>query len=177
MPTHAGVDHQQIQKLPTVAICGPRNCGKDTAAGYIDEHTPLRFEGSLSKYLAPYVAGCLGLSIAETLSRKREFTDVWQKIGIEIRQKHGPLVLVTQCLRESDLIVGSRDILELAAIRCASLVDLVVWIDRDVPEDPTLNFGPDECDIVISNRGSIESFQRRLTRLFGRFAGVQFDAL
>ena len=162
------------RELPVVAICGPATCGKDLAAEYIADHTPLRFGGSMSCYLAPIMADRLGLSVEETIARKREFRKLWYDLGNELRAKD-PLVLVKQCLEVSDLVVGSRELIELEAMRAANLVDLVVWIERDVPRDLTLTYGPDECDVVISNRGSIEAFYQRLDRLFSRFAGLSLD--
>ena len=52
--------------------------------------------------------------------------------------------------------MGIRDRGEMEAVLREGLVSHAIWIDRDVPADPTLTYGKDLCDIVVENHGTIE---------------------
>ena len=67
---------------------------------------------------------------------------------------------------------GVRDKIEVLAARNEGLVDLIVWIEnKNVPADPTLKFGPEDCDIIIQNSGSLDSFYDKLCR-FAKFSSL-----
>jgi hypothetical protein len=51
------------------------------------------------------------------------------------------------------------------AVVKGGVVKLAIWIDRDVPTDPTVEFTPQECDFVVQNHWSLEEFHERLTRI------------
>ena len=150
-----------------IAICGHGRHGKDTAAQWFADHTPLRFAGSLSWFLAKDVAKHLGCSREQAFLRRHESDDMrmlWYRIGNETRQ-HDPGYLVRQALAEGDIVCGLRDAEEAALIVDEGLVDMMIWIERPgLPDDPTMMFGPEMCDIVIRNDGSLEAFYRKLSR-------------
>jgi hypothetical protein len=80
--------------------------------------------------------------------------------------------LVRASLEEADLTCGYRDPREIDWARQHNLIDLFVWLDRDVPPDPTMRlYGPEKCDIRIDNYEGLGSFKARLARLV-KFAGI-----
>jgi hypothetical protein len=147
-----------------LAIVGPSRCGKDVAARWFAEHTPLRYSKSTSQVIAPHAAARLGLSAEEAFARRHEDRDLWFKLGCELR-RDDPAYLAREVLRDGDLVVGVRDRAEMEATIREGLVDLVIWIDRDVPVDPTLTYGRELADVVIENRWSLADLHRRLDRL------------
>jgi hypothetical protein len=60
---------------------------------------------------------------------------------------------------------------EVEAVRRGRLVDLLLWIDRDVPTDPTQEYGSELCDVIVQNRGTLKEFCGRLAAL-ARWAGL-----
>jgi hypothetical protein len=61
------------------------------------------------------------------------------------------------------MVVGIRDDYELFAARREGLIDYTLWIDNDrVQKDPTMTYGPEDCDIGITNFGSKSELYRKL---------------
>jgi hypothetical protein len=147
-----------------LAICGPGRAGKDECGRWFAEHTPLRYSKSTSQVIAPFAAAHLGLSVEEAFRRRHEDRDLWFKLGCELR-RDDPAYLAREVLRDGDLVVGVRDRAEMEATIREGLVSLVIWIDRDVPVDPTLTYGRELADMVIENRWSLADLRRRLDRI------------
>lgn len=164
----AGVE--EVMSVPKVAICGPSRCGKDTAAAWFHANTPLRMGKATSEIILPVAAERLGLSLAEAFARRHEDRKFWFDVANELRLSDSAY-LARRVLEDSDIVVGVRSRDELITCRREGLVDLVIWIDRDVPPDPTLEYGPDLCDVVIGNRGTREGLYSRL-EAFSRFSGI-----
>lgn len=154
--------------MKKIAILGHGRSGKDTAADFLDDHTPLVYAGSTSEFLAPYVAERLGIGKDEAFRRRHEsdaMRTFWYDLGNELR-RDDPLVLVRQVLAAGDMVVGLRDAEEVARLPEVG-VDLRIWIHRDVPADPTCKFGPEDCDVVVHNTHPTDPtpMLRRLRRL------------
>jgi hypothetical protein len=147
-----------------IAIVGHGRAGKDEAAAYFHEHTRCRYALSTSEVIAPVAAARLGLPVAEAFARRHEDRATWRAIGDEMRA-NDPAALARETLRHGDICVGIRAIVEIEAVRREGLVGLIIWIDRDVPPDPTLEFGSEQADIVIENRWDLPAFHARLRRL------------
>jgi len=156
--------------LPTIALCGPGRSGKDECAQWLAANTPLRFGRSTSQVIAPHVAERLGVSVPEAFARRHEDRQLWFSVGNELRL-HDPTFLVRECLRDGEIVVGMRNRDEVIAARSRRLIDLFVWITRDVPRDPTQAYGPELCDIEVENRGTLAELFDRLEALT-RFAGL-----
>lgn len=160
-------DQKPVRKI---AICGHGRSGKDTCARWLAEHTWLRLARTTSEVIAPYRAAELGISVEDAFARRHEERDVWYELGNRLRANDWAR-LVRETLVNAEICVGIRDPEELAAARSEGLIDLVLWVDRDVPPDPTMKFGAEHCDVIVENRGTLDEFYRRLTAL-ARFAGL-----
>ena len=147
-----------------VAFCGPGRCGKDTAAEYWAKICSLRFKGGCSYTVLPHIAKSLEMSTREAYLSRHWNRDYWYEWCNEYR-KNDPARIVRESLQHSDIICGVRDKCELQAALAEGLIDLAIWILRDVPADTTLTYSASECDIIIDNYGTIEQFHHKLTRL------------
>lgn len=125
----------------------------------------MRFVGSTSHYLLPFMAEELGLSLEEAWATRHQHRMAWYRKGRELREVD-PLTLLRLSMAENDLVVGCRDFEEIDAARDAGLLDLVIWVDPGdrVPPDPTLKYGIERADIVIPNQWGSEEFDLRLGR-------------
>ena len=158
----------------TIAFVGMGRAGKDTACDYLAQITTLRNAGTTSKYLCRYMAEKLGLSVEDAYARRHESDEMrlkWYHGGNELREK-GPTTLVRMALEHGDITGGLRDGAELRAARDEGVLDLIVWVENPrVPRDPTVMFGPEDCDLTVLNTGTLEEFHARLRR-FAAFAGL-----
>lgn len=158
-----------MSRLPRIALCGPSRCGKDTAAAWLAANTPLRMGRSTSEVIATLAAGALGLTVEAAFARRHEDRSLWYEFGKGLRAEDPAFLVRTVLAEGSDIVVGVRDREEIVTARREGLVDLIVWIDRDVPRDPTLEYNWDLCDVVIANWGTLDEFHARLAAL-ARFA-------
>lgn len=156
--------------IPTLALCGHGRCGKDSAAEWLRDNTLLTFKGGCSWTALPYVAGRLGISTEEAWATRHDNRMEWYHICNEYR-KDDPSRLIRDVLKHSDLVCGIRDRKELVDAKEKGLIDLIIWIDRDVPCDPTVTYTIDDADIVIRNNGDLDSFYKKLGNL-ARAIGV-----
>jgi hypothetical protein len=151
-------------KNPVIALIGHSRSGKDTAAEWLRDNTILRYKGGSSYQACEYVAGKLGLSWQDAWRTRHERKDEWFKLLNEYRQDD-ITKLVRACLTHSDIICGVRDRDELLKCRAEGLLDLIIWVDRQVPDDPTLTIKKEDCDIVIENNSTFASYYIKLARL------------
>lgn len=160
--------------MKTIAFVGMGRAGKDTACAYLAQITTLRNAGTTSKYLCQYMADKLGLPYDEAYARRHESDEMrlkWYHGGNELREK-GPTTLVRMALEHGEITGGMRDGVEVRAARDEGVVDLIVWVENPrVPKDPTVMFGPEDCDLTVLNTGTLYEFHRRLYR-FAAFAGL-----
>lgn len=165
-------DGQQAmtRRLPKIAICGHGQAGKDTAARILTLLTPLRLGRTTSEVIAPHRAAELGISVDEAFAQRHTERDIWYELGNRLRA-HDAAYLVRETLRDGEICVGIRDPEELLAARREGLIDITLWIDRDVAPDPTMKFGPENCEVVIPNRQGLFELERRLEAV-ARFAGL-----
>jgi len=151
-------------RLPRLAILGYGRAGKDEAGRWLGEHTDLRYAGSTSQVVCPLIAKDLGISEQEAWDTRHQNRIYW-KDWCNNYGADDPAKLARYCLYRGDIVVGLRDKVELAAIKAEGLIDLYIWIDHNVPVDPTVTFTVDDCDIVIRNHGTPGQLHEKLGRL------------
>jgi hypothetical protein len=146
-----------------IAFCGHHDCGKDVACRTLARLTSLRFGGSLSEAILPHAARRLSQTHEEAWATRHVNHEVWNQEAYRLRSED-PAALVRARIENSDLISGIRSKRELEVSLAEQLVTLAVWVDRDVPSDPTLEYGPELCHIRIENFGSEEAYIEKLSR-------------
>ena len=173
-----------------IAICGKGRAGKDTASRWLAENTYLRYKQSTSEAAAKIVYSATQTHMIETPSHlplcdvrkvilrkylpKKEYRSaqecwddrhnhrlLWREVILEYNRPDG-MRLYREMLGENDILNGIRDRNELIACKQAGLIDLTVWIAREVPNDPSINFHADLCDITIGNYRCLNEFPRSL---------------
>lgn len=102
---------------------------------------------------------CWDLQFAPNLGAKAGYCD-----GPHIRANDAAY-LARRTLEHGDIAVGIRDGAEMQAVLDEQLVDLAIWIERDVPLDPTLTYGPELCHVIMQNRSTLEAFHAKLGAL------------
>jgi len=80
-----------------------------------------------------------------------------------------------KCLEEGEIAVELRNEDEGRAACKEKLVDLVLWIEREVPHDPARTFGPERCDFTLTNHGDLDDYYARI-EAFARFAGLRWPS-
>lgn len=154
-----------MARRPRLLLCGPSQCGKDTAAEFLRDAFGYLFRGSSSQYLRQrMVAAGYDAELLAGYRHRPEVRDQIYQFGKQLRETR-VAALVGDVSRENELFVGFRELGEVQFMQRYQLVDLTLWIDRDVPPDPTLEYGPEVADLILPNRGTIQD-------LFGRLALV-----
>lgn len=153
------------RKLPTIAICGPGECGKDTAANYIARHTKLKRAIGTSEVIAPHMAKLLGRPVDEVYAERREHRDDWATMGDLLCKQHDdPAHLVRESLRTGHIVSGIRRWKEIREVRLHRICDTLIWIERPGcrEKDDTIEYGPEQADVVIENNRDVERFYEKL---------------
>jgi hypothetical protein len=157
-----------------VLFVGYGRAGKDTACEYLEKITTLKNAGTTSLYLCEAVAKKLSISKEEAYSRRHESDDMrmlWYNTGNEIREGD-PLGLVRLAFTNGDITGGVRAKEEIVGIRETGIADIIIWIANfRVKKDPTVMFGPEDCDLIIQNNYGIQEFYERIERL-AKFASL-----
>lgn len=136
---------------PKILFVGPGECGKDTACRWFGRHTRLIDAGPTSLLHAREIAAALDLPVEEAYRRRRQDRKFWRE-WLDQYTADDPARLVREAFRAGDVANGVRRAAELEYARRESLADLVVWLHNpSVPQDPTLEFGPEVSDLVIVN--------------------------
>lgn len=148
-----------------IAIIGPSGSGKGFIASRLSGISRLRYWGSTSWAILPHAARELGVNEVTAWATRHEHRETWRRIGDELRA-HDPAALARITLTEGDISDGIRSRSEFLAARDLNLFRLTIWVQRDVPEDPTLELDASFADIILDNRVEVEpTLDARLRRL------------
>lgn len=156
--------------LPVLALCGYGRAGKDTAAEWFRDNTKLTFRGGCSWTALPYMAKRLSADAGRLITEEEAYATrhqdrmKWYNYMNEYRAVD-PALLIKDVLKHSDVVCGVRDKCELLGAKNEGLLDLIVWIDRDVPVDPTVTYSIEDADIIIRNHTTKDAFHHRLHNL------------
>lgn len=160
---------------PKIMILGHGRAGKDEAATILESLTGLSNARSSSVYLAPVVAATLGLTVEEAFNRRHEMRDLWYAEGKRVRLTD-PGFLVRQCYANGEIAVGFRELCEVQYVVANGTVDHILWIERCVDQDPTLEFSLSDISLlltqyqssitldVVSNHGTLTDLEKSLAR-------------
>lgn len=129
----------------------------------------IAYNGSTSEAAAALVFRKIGQEMGyETqeacFADRHSHRKLWAEIIWEYNKPYG-ITLYEDMLKASDILNGIRRTGELSALRDRKMIDWVVWIDRDVPEDPSLEMGSEVADFIIPNNNTLERFYKRLDDL------------
>ena len=137
--------------LPKILIVGPGRSSKDYLGKYIHENSDHTYGGSTSLYLTKYVAREFGITEEQAYSLRHQHRERWFEIGNKIRESDWGL-LQKEALQRGNVIAGIRDIREVVWACIGDgrfLYDHIIWIQADVPVDPTLTFGYNDLAVML----------------------------
>ena len=167
-----GYEHRsKVRKkygVPALAILGMGRAGKDTAGEFLAEKFSLApaISSSLNALpLAAHMAGVRSEKDYTAFYTERHQNRVFWIHALHALRRGDLTRLARWCLGACDLAIGLRGKEEFAAVMREGVCDLSVWVHRDVPVDPTVEFTREDCDVVVDNTTSLERFHERLTRL------------
>ena len=134
-----------------VAIIGPSRCGKDEVSEMLRRHG-LRYDGSVSWHCKSHMSKMLNCSEQFAWEHRHTHKEIW-RYEIDRLRAADPACIVDRILKTSDIVTGIRPRAEMDASRY--MFDLVVWVERNVPHDPTLELTPDDADVILLNNKSL----------------------
>lgn len=151
--------------VPVLAFCGRGRAGKDTGAEFVSELIGSPYAGSNSAIVLPLIATMVGISPERAWEERHEHRAFWIPACHAIREGD-PTLLVRLSLGKNDMVAGIRGDLELREARVRAIVDCALWIDNPrVAADPTVEYGPADCDLTVCNHGTLLDYYTRLRRL------------
>jgi len=158
-----------------IAVCGHGRCGKDTVSNWFDYSTSLCYHESTSQAAAALCFSQLRekygyITVEEAFDDRHNHREEWAQIIWAHNEPDG-LTLYRGMLDTSDILNGIRRAGELQAVLAHQMLDLTIWIERDVPKDPSCEITIDDCDIAIPNNGTLEELYQRLER-FSKVTGL-----
>lgn len=155
-----------------IAICGPGQCGKAFVSAKLAQLTGLRYTYSTSYGVAKVVFEQLShryATVEECYADRRNHRKVWADIIEEYNNPTG-IKLYEEMLEETDILDGIRRRFELEKCVVSGLLDLTIWVHNPlVAEDPTIDFGPETCDLTLDNSGSLLELERKIARFANLF--------
>jgi hypothetical protein len=150
------------EPVKTILFCGFGRSGKDEAASFLGRITTLRYAGSFSWAGLPYMAHLLGMHPCEAWEKRHQMRDVWKRELDHLRTLD-QCCLARMVLQTGEIAAGLRDKVEIDAVKSEKLFDRIIWIHRPgTPVDPTVTYGPEDCDEQLCNDGTLEWFHYQL---------------
>lgn len=142
------------RQVPVIAFCGMGRAGKDLGAEWLGTNYCVQYGGSLSQIVCPLVAVSLDLSEEECFAQRHQDRDYWYRWCNHLRAQD-PTLLARMLLAQADIVVGIRAAIELEACVAEGVIDLSLWVDNPrVDPDPTVEYGPADCQLTVVNAGT-----------------------
>lgn len=154
-----------VQGITPFGVCGMGRAGKDESAKYLCARVNAIYPQSLSYLVLPLVAHIAKTSEDEAFTERHSHRDFWINACHAIRGRDYTM-LVRMGLAQGDVAVGIRGLEEIKEARDKETVKLLIWIDNlRVPADPTVEYGPEMCDLMVPNHGTLAELYQRLDRI------------
>lgn len=149
-----------------IAVCGNGGCGKSHACKLISQFTTLKYHHSTSFELKQLIYRyCKNKykTIDDCWHDRKNNRELWAKI-IADYNKVDEVRLYREMIISHDILDGIRRPNELIACLKQGIVDISLWIERELTVDSSNLITKDDCDIIIINNGSLEAFEEKLSR-------------
>lgn len=167
---------RQKKNIPVIGFCGFGRAGKDTAAEFLCSHTEAVYPGSASSMMLPLVATAAGVDKDQAWAERHQYRQFWLEFCHAFRARDYS-ILVRMCLGAGDVVVGTRGRLELEHSVSSRVIHATLWIDNNrVQTDPTVEYGPADCDFVVPNHGSLMELYARMRKLIGMLRTGGFNS-
>ena len=163
------------------AFCGYGRAGKDLAAEYLKARYDIVGGTSTSLVALPLIHqtlvahGC-PLSEEKVYSERHLNRMFWFTFLNQFRA-NDPTLLVRMALANSDIVVGIRSGFELRACVDQGLVFPTIWVqNKRVPQDPTVEYGAEDCLVTVDNSGSRDAYYGKLDDLAQSWFGFRLKS-
>lgn len=157
-----------------ILFVGWGRAGKDAGAEYLGSISTIPYAGSTSWAAKELVAEVLGIHPQVAWETRHQRRMEWKQICDDLRRED-PTRLIRLALDNAGsrgIVAGCRDVVELVYAKRQNIFDRIVWIDRiNTPKDPTVTFGPEDCDEIIYNNLTLEAYYQTLID-WARFNGI-----
>lgn len=158
-------ENRKSKRIPVVSFSGPGRAGKDTAAEFFCHYVGITYPGSVSKIVLPFIAAMTGDTEQNAWTTRHERRLFWIEACNSLRFDDYTLLL-RMTLGAGDVAVGCRGRLEFYHAVRDRIFDTTVWVDNPrVSADPTIEYGPSDCDFMIPNYGSYVELYARIERI------------
>lgn len=153
-------------------VVGHGRSGKDTVASILAER--FKFAGGSSSVVIPIMAELLGVSVEVAYETRHEYRQLWYET-INTLRDIDPLFIPKLVLQESEMVVGTRSLIELTETVKTFRPTIAIWVDRDVPPDPTLEFDWPMLRLIcnlnrvqpffVDNNGTLDDLRETITTI------------
>jgi hypothetical protein len=139
---------------PKVLIVGHSGAGKDEFAKMLAKASGLTYAGSMSAVIAEHLAKLEGTTAIWQMQHRHDDRAKWFRVGNELRATD-PCALLKEGFARGDILTGARnkDEVTLGLL----LVNWIVWIQRKVERDPTLEYSlrdlPPNTWVIPNHKG------------------------
>lgn len=102
----------------------------------------------------------------------RRFWAIWIDCYNRVSPSKAQLYL-DAVMAGNHILTGLRKVCELDAFLSTGVPDITIWIDRPgIHRDPTQEYGPERCDLVLRNDGDVLAIYRRIERIRNFLVGM-----
>jgi len=144
-----------------LAILGHGTCGKTTSARWLASVYGLCYKYSTSEFAKITI---------ELSGDKFENRVAWGQAIADFNNQDGGIKLYKLMAKDHNIFDGIRRINELDGVRqwvlAKEKIFVPVWIDRDVPKDPSCEIRPEHCRFSVNNRGELVDLYTNLDFLW-----------
>jgi len=155
---------------PKLLILGHGRHGKDTVGEMLSKKG-FTFQSSsraaceifLYDFLKPHYGY---ESIEECYEDRHNHRALWYQLICEYNERDS-CRLAREILKTSDVYVGMRATKEVETCITQGLFNLVIWVERDLPQEDSSSFNINKgiADIIITNNGNLEELELKVSRL------------
>jgi len=153
-----------------LAISGHGTCGKTTTSQYFLAQG-LRYKYSTSEFAKKTI------ELPGDHKNRSQHRVAWGNAIANFNNEDGGIKLYKMMLSDHDILDGMRRVNELESIRewvqSQGDIFLSIWIDRDVPVDPSCEIRPEHCRFTINNRGSMMDLSNNIDIFWHGVNGLQ----
>lgn len=164
---------------PTLVFLGHSRCGKDTCVSELAKLTTLVPATSVSAAMAPLLAWSLDKPTPLAFEERHNDREYWYEWINAFRRKYRPDTPTRMALAYGDMVAGIRSKDELEACVKNDVTNVLVWVDRAVAPDPTLEFTYEDvlrlnretgsAAVFVDNNGSLDDLKNEMAKLVANY--------
>ena len=159
-----------------LAVVGHGESGKNVVSEWLKQHSDLKYCHSTSEAAASLLFDVFSLfdgsasppryaDTAACHADRRNHRELWREVILAFNGKRKTRLYLSMANNGNDVFNGIRCPVELQACLDAKIVDKVVWVERDVPRDPSFKIPYRDSYYALDNRGSLDDLDASLTAM------------